>query len=65
MREECIMWRSAFIITLLLAGSPVLAGQASTVIHVGIVITGNAAQAPTKPTQKHSVPTRPRPRRPQ
>jgi hypothetical protein len=59
------MWRSAFIIALLLAGSPALAGQASTVIHVGIVITGNAAQAPAKPALKHSVPTRPRLRRPQ
>jgi hypothetical protein len=34
------MWRSAFIVILLLAGSPALAGQASAVIHVGITITG-------------------------
>src|SRR5262249_47451897 len=46
-REECAMWRSAFII-LLLAGSPALAGQASTVLHVGTTITGNAAQTPAK-----------------
>jgi hypothetical protein len=46
------MRRSAFIVTLLLAGlpagSPAHAGQASAVIHVGITITGNAAQAPAK-----------------
>jgi len=47
MREECTMWRSAFVI-LLLASSPALAGQASTVIHVGITITGNPAQTPPK-----------------
>ena len=65
MREERIMWCSTFIIMLLLAGSPALAGQASTVIHVGITITGNAAQTPRKPALKNSAPTRPRPRRPQ
>jgi len=41
------MWRSASIL-LLLAGSPALAGQATAVMHVGITITGNAAQAPAK-----------------
>lgn len=74
MREECVMWRSAFII-LLLAGSPAcspaLAGEASAVIHVGITITGNPAQAPAKAKAsrskqvaagalKSSVPARPR-----
>jgi hypothetical protein len=47
MREECTMWRSAFIV-LLLAGSPALAGQVSTAIHVGITITGNPAHTHTK-----------------
>jgi hypothetical protein len=41
------MWRSAIII-LLLAGSPAFAGQASAVIHVGITITGSAAQTPAR-----------------
>jgi len=41
------MLRSAFIV-LLLASSPAFAGQASAVIHVGITITGNPAQTPTK-----------------
>ena len=42
------MWRSAFIILPVLAGSPAFAGQASTVIHVGITITGHAVQTPAK-----------------
>jgi hypothetical protein len=41
------MWRSAFIV-LLLAGSPALAGQVSTAIHVGITITGTPAHTHTK-----------------
>jgi hypothetical protein len=41
------MWRSAFTV-FLLAGSPVLAGEARGTIQVGITITGNAAHAPAK-----------------
>jgi len=41
------MWRSALVV-LLLAGSPALAGQASTAIQVGITITGTTAQSPAR-----------------
>ena len=77
------MWRSAFIIVLL-AGSPALspafAGQASATFQVGITITGNPAQTPTKAkvpgssahaaagvtsAAKAAALKRPRPRRPQ
>jgi len=52
------MWRAAFIIILLLAGSPALAGQASAVIHVGITITGTA-QAPAKARASSNSPQAP------
>jgi len=74
MREECTMWRSAFIILLLASSpalSPALAGQASATIQVGITITGPAQPAKAKAsssdpqTPKRSVQTRTRPPKPQ
>jgi len=43
------MWRSAFIL-LLLIGSSASAAEARGVLHVGITITGSAAAAPANAT---------------
>ena len=43
------MWRSAFIVALL-AGAPAIAGEARSVMRVGITITGVAAQTPARKT---------------